>query len=161
MNKRNFTSRALYLVLALMPPVAYSKENNCDQFVMQKIKGLSDRGGEQSIALEVSEGIVVEAKIDTTSKGHGGIKLGKDYLSFYDAHDDGRYFENSMLTFCFNDINSDGYKDIFLHGVAINTDYKGDPIGKEFVAFLYLYSKQKNQFIESFKDASFDINLGG
>ncbi|MCJ8273555.1 MAG: hypothetical protein MJK04_29660 [Psychrosphaera sp.] len=114
---------------------------------------------DRTIKVDLGHGKIVDARLSVTSKGNGGLKLLNLYLRAVDIHDNGRYYEHSLLNVCLDDINGDNHKDIILYGTTLHTGEKEqDPVSKEEVLFIYTYQVTTGKFTETLRNSSFNIN---
>jgi hypothetical protein len=111
--------------------------------------------------IEVGPATKLLASVDVTAKGNGILSVGDLRLRVLDEHHDGASYEGGMANVEFADVDRDGWKDLVIVGIANYTDEKTDAVNaREPFAFIYRYDPQRKSFRQTYKHASFALEVG-
>lgn len=115
-------------------------------------------GGEKrSLSIDIGHGVVLNANVELTTKGNGGLSIANLDLRTYDTHDDGLIYKNRMLDVDIVDLSGSGYMDIVVSGVAVHT--LTSPYKDEDVIFIYRFNPDKKVFEQVYRKSSFEIDI--
>ncbi|MDH5628682.1 MAG: hypothetical protein OEY96_00875 [Gammaproteobacteria bacterium] len=114
------------------------------------------------VNVEIGNGKSVELIFNKTSKGNGSMYLENSFfLHLWDVHDEGYYFKNDYLKSDLIDISGDGFKEIVISGIVIQTGEK-ENILKEFdLVMIYKFVDGKYKRVYSNTSYEIDDMIGG
>ncbi len=101
----------------------------------------------QKKKIEIAKDVWIEAVIEITSKGNGGIDLPGLMIRVYDCHDDGWVFRDCLLKCEWRDEDGDGFIDLVVSGIASKTHEKtGAEVESRTVQGVFRYAAKTRQF---------------
>lgn len=111
--------------------------------------------------ITVGGGVTRSALIDVDSKGNGLLRIGNLAIKVYDDHRDGSYYQGSMLTTTFKDINHDGYLDLIVSGIVnVTSPWKSHAITRrEALVGIFLFNPKTSKFDKSYCHAPGGVDL--
>jgi hypothetical protein len=102
--------------------------------------------------IEIGHDIRMDASIEVTVRGNGGLKIANLDLRVFDEYEDTRVFDPPLLHIEFADVTGDGYKDLILVGTVKHLGEKEwDPVTTEPVCSIYIFDPAHRQFIRTYR----------
>lgn len=92
---------------------------------LHEMQGSIDGYQEWHETIDLGHGVAESARIEVTSKGNGSLAICGQSFRVYDGHDNGSLFEPTMAHITFVDLDDDGYRDLVLTGLLVDTGEKG------------------------------------
>ena len=103
--------------------------------------------GPHHLSIPIGHGGFVTAVVKATSKGNGGIEIGRLRLRIWDQHEDLATFSPPMLDVRCEDRTGDGWLDLVLEGRAQLLGEEGEPLGSEPISCVYAFDPRKVEFV--------------
>jgi hypothetical protein len=126
----------------------------CQEVSFDKLRQDPDgMPGEQSCeqTIQISSRVELKAKVEVTVRRNGWLKIGNLKIKVIDGHADPVVYQGEALHVEFTDVTGDGFKDLVVTGVVVNTGEKeGDPKTYEAVTAVYVFDSRRREFRETF-----------
>jgi hypothetical protein len=126
----------------------------CQQLSFDKLRQDPDgMTGEQSCeqTIRISPEVDLKAKVEVTVRRNGWLKVANLKIKVIDGYDDSVVYQGEALHVEFTDITGDGFKDLVVTGLVVNTGEKdGDPKTYEAVTAVYVFDPGRREFRERF-----------
>ena len=117
-----------------------------------------EHGTEKEIVIKVSQSNVLKVVLDKTMKGNGTLLLGNySLLRIYDTHNDGYYYMDDVLNIELTDVTGNGFNELVISGVAVQTDEKEKIQG--YSEIIYIFSFIEGKYKQVYKKSPIEIDL--
>jgi len=150
--------RLILIMALLMSGKTFGAEIISQAEISQLYASNSESKGINKV-LAIGSNVNVPIEFSITSKGNGGFSLpGLFLIRIYDQHDDTVYFKSGLLKNELVDIDSNGYKELLLWGVAVRSDEETEKVIAEVpVVAIIKYDLESKLFKVVKKSEEIDI----